>query len=150
MNDQTATVDTTIKPKSRWRWWKIILVIIGLAWLILGVLNSYRPVQLGLKTSGAFSGDDGKAIQSVNNGEKPITITGMTVNDRDDCKVTTPSQEYDRAGRLGSFAKPDPANDVFKSSILKVGDTTSYISSCRVVRVTVETDLGSTTYTFNR
>ncbi len=150
MNDQTASANVTIKPKSRWRWLKIFLAIIALVWLILGLLNSYRPVQLGLRTAGAFTGDDGRAIQIVNNGEKPITITGMTVNDRDDCKVTTPGQEYDRAGRAGSLMKPDAANNTFKSSTLKVGDTATYISSCRVVRTTVETDLGSATYSFNR
>lgn len=150
MNDQTITAEATTKPKSRWRWWKVLLIICGSGWLILGLLNSYRPVQLGLRTTGAFTGDDGRAIQIVNNGEKPITITSMTVNDRDDCKVTTPAQEYDRAGRAGSLMRPDAANDAFKGSTLKVGDTATYISSCRVVRATVETDLGSATYTFNR
>lgn len=150
MSDQSVAAANVAKPKSRWRWWKILLIIIALGWLILGLLNSYRPVQLGLRTAGAFTGDDGRAIQIVNNGEKPITIRGMTVNDRDDCKITTMGQEYDRAGRAGSLMKPDAANEAFKSSTLKVGDTATYISSCRIVRATVETDLGSATYTFNR
>jgi len=150
MSNENVAVAAAEKPKKRWRWLKSFLMVGALTWLVFGLLNSYRPVQLALRTTGAFTSDDGRAIQIINNGEKPVTLNGMTINDRDDCKVTTPSQEYDRVGRASSRGKPDPANDSFKNSTLKVGDTTTYISSCRVVRATVETDLGSVTYTFNR
>src|SRR5882672_11409258 len=137
-----------VKPKKKWRWFKILAgTTLGVV-LLVKIVSSYNPVELELALKGANSRDDGKAVELTNVGAKPIALTKITINDRADCVVSTMGQTFDRIGRIQSGAKPDPSNDQFKGATLGVGDKTTYISSCRIIRATIETDGGTNSYTF--
>jgi hypothetical protein len=90
---------------------------------------------------------EGLNIEIINVDTKPIKITKITVNDRPDCGLRT----YAQTGRFGmplAGKERDPVADQFQESNLKVGDGVLYVGACRIIRATVETDLGSQTYTF--
>lgn len=100
---------------------RIALFVAALLWLVARCSQS-GPV--GLELSTRFNG----TVLYINNiGSGPIKINGITVNDRADCVVGTPS--------------PLPAN-------IKVGEGILATSDCRIVRAVVDTDQGSGTYTF--
>src|ERR1700722_9690626 len=136
------------KPQSKWLWLKIIVGIVAGLFLITSLIGITNSPKLELVRKGAWMGNDGHAVEITNVGTKPITITKVTINDRSDCSVQTLAQVFDSNGRSASGAKPDPKNDQFSSSTFNVGDRVSYISSCRVIRATVDTDQGTGTYSF--
>jgi hypothetical protein len=74
------------------------------------------------------------SIQNV--GSEPITIRHLSVNDRPDCKIERPPIDL-------LVAPPGEART------LKVGDAADWIVYCSIVRLTVETDRGTATYTFD-
>jgi hypothetical protein len=78
---------------------------------------------------------DGRVLELTNTGSKPVIIVGMTINDRTDCKISR-----------FSFVDGSP---LFPST-LKIGDQVSFVSSCQIIRVMVDTDQGTETYSFNR
>jgi hypothetical protein len=140
MSEQTPvppTIPTAAsKPKSKWRWLKIVIGIIAAGFLAIGLLGSYNPVNLELIRRDLFDAQhDGKVLEITNAGSKPVKIISITINDRPDCTIY----------RL-SFVDNSP---LFPST-LKIGDRVTLASSCQIIRATVETDLGSNNYSFNR
>ena len=124
------------KPKRKWRWLKIILGVLAAGFLVVRILGSYNPVDLELIRRDLFdAAHDGKVLEMTNVGSKPVKLVRITVNDRPDCSVS----------RL-SFVDNSP----LFPSLMRVGDELSLVSSCQIVRATVETDQGSNTYSFNR
>ena len=73
---------------------------------------------------GALLANDGRAVEITNVGTKPVTITKIVVNERDDCMKTT------------------------KSETLAIGEKTIYFSLCNIIRASVETDSGTASYSF--
>jgi hypothetical protein len=100
------------------------------------LLGGYNAVDLELVRRDLFdAAHDGKVLEMTNVGSKPVKLIRITVNDRIDCSVS----------RL-SFVDSSPPFP----TVMKIGDQLSLVSSCQIVRVTVETDQGSNTYSFNR
>jgi hypothetical protein len=73
------------------------------------------------------------SIQNI--GSEPIIIRHLSVNDRSDCTT--------ERSHLDLFAPPG------ETPTLKVGDAAAWIVYCPVVKLTVETNLGTSTYTFD-
>jgi hypothetical protein len=140
MTEQTAVppalpIDNA-KPKRKWRWLKITVGTIAAAFLAIGILGSYNSPDLELVRRDLFdAARDGKVLEITNTGKKPLKVVGIKINDRTDCKIS----------RL-SFVDGSP----LVPTVMKVGDQISLISSCQIIRVSVETDQGSNTYSFNR
>jgi hypothetical protein len=122
-------VPTNIKPKRKWRWWQTVLAVIAGIVLVFKIIGSYDPVSLQVQM------DRNGSLVVTNTGTKPIEIQKATVNDRKDCEVY-------RAG-FQTLA-------TFKPMTLNVGDRALVTSFCNIVRVTFETNVGSSTYTFSR
>ncbi len=126
------------KPKSKWRWLKITIGIIAAGFLAIGIYGSYNPVNLELVRRDLFDAQhDGKVLEVTNTGSKPVKLLRITINDRSDCNVC-------RLDAILGNSKP-----LFPST-LNVGDQLSISGSCQIVRATVETDLGTNTYSFGR
>jgi len=124
------------KPRRNWRWLKVAAAIVIGTILALRLLGSYGTIDLELVRRDLFdAARDGRVLELTNTGNKPVLLQGMTINDRADCRIS----------RL-SFVDGSPP---FPST-LKIGDQVSFVSSCQIVRVTVETDQGTRTYSFNR
>jgi hypothetical protein len=122
------------KQKRRWGWFKVTLIIIASAIFILGIIGSYDPTDLELTRKGLLVNGDGLAVEIVNIGSRPTTIKLVQINDRTDCSVASGLMQ----------------GDDFKPPVsLKVGDKLTLISSCRIIRVTIQTDNGSNTYSFS-
>jgi hypothetical protein len=123
-------------PKRNWGWLKITVGIIAAGLLAIGILGSYNSLDLELVRRDLFdAAHDGRVLEVTNTGKKPLRVTGIKINDRSDCSIT----------RL-SFVDGSP----LVPSIMKIGDQISLVSSCQIIRVSVETDQGSNTYSFNR
>jgi hypothetical protein len=107
----------------------VFLILIA---VILAV-NESSGVKLELTRRNMFDIlEDGRAIEIVNAGTKPIKIAKIIINDRADCSAE-PFGGYD-----------------YKTTAMKVGDKFTVVSSCLIIRANVETDQGSETYSFNR
>ena len=127
-----------LKPTSKWRWLKIAVGIIAAAFLAIGVIGSYSSNNLEFVRRDLFdAAHDGKVLEITNAGNKPIKLMNLKVNDRLDCTV------YRLDAILGN-AKP-----LFPST-LSVGDKLSISGSCQIIKVAVETDQGSNSYSFRR
>ena len=140
MTEQTAAPPAlptdNVKPRRRWRWLKITVGIIAAGFLALGILGSYNSPDLELVRRDLFdAARDGRVLEITNTGKKPLKVVGIKINDRSDCVIS----------RL-SFVDGSP----LVPSVMKIGDQISLVSSCQIVRVSVETDQGSNTYSFNR
>jgi hypothetical protein len=119
------------KPKSR-RGLTIFIAICAAAILaanLIKIANSQNDLEL--VKQGAFSDDDGMAVEVTNVGHKPVTIIGMKVNDRDDCKAGPLT--------LGNLNFPVKLN---------VGDKQMFVSTCNIIRINVQTDGGTSSYSF--
>jgi hypothetical protein len=116
----------TAAPKKRWRWWQILLAVIGGAFVLS--LFGGSP---GLKVT-LVGGDQ---LQVLNVGQKAVDIQRVQVNDRDECKVTT----------LLNLANPNA--QIFPVH-LEVGGGIGLVSFCHVVRANFSTSAGSATYEF--
>jgi hypothetical protein len=92
MSEQTSNLpppipaESELKEKRKWSWWKITLAAILAVVFILKVLNSYNPIQIEVRRTGGFSPSEGNALEILNVGSKPIKITSVTFNERDDCR----------------------------------------------------------------
>lgn len=117
-----------IKTKRKWGWLKITLAIVLGAIFILKILGSYRPIQLEVRRTGVINAAAGDTLGVLNVGSKPITITNVTINERDDCRKNQKSE----------------------SVTLKVGEEQFFYGTCLIVRATVETTDGSASYSFSR
>jgi hypothetical protein len=140
MTEQTAAPPAlptdNVKPKRGWRWLKIIVGIIAAGFLALGILGSYNSPDLELVRRDLFdAARDGRVLEITNTGKKPLKVVGIKINDRSDCSISQLSFIEGRS--------PFPLT-------LKIGDELSLMSSCQIVRATVDTDQGSETYSFNR
>ena len=136
MDHQTSSQPPTLpllNKKSKWRWLKIIVGIGAALFLAINLLGIANSPKLELTRQGAVFANDGMAVEVTNVGSGPVRIDAMTINDRTDCK----------AGPL-TFGKGGGNFPVE----LKVGDKQMFIASCRVIRVSVETDQGSNAYSF--
>jgi hypothetical protein len=118
-----------MKPRDRWLWLKIIVGGIGGLVLVTGLVGSYNSPSLQVQM------DRSGTVVVTNTGSKPIAIQAATINNRDDC----------RAG--GGIM---PGRGPFHSQTLKVGEQTYVNSFCNIVRLALETDQGSATYSFSR
>jgi hypothetical protein len=140
MTEQSAAPPSlptdNVKPKRKWRWLKITVGIIAAGFLAIVILGSYNSLDLELARRDLIdAAHDGKIIEMTNVGSKPVKLVHIAINDRPDCSVS----------RL-SFVDNSP----LFPSVMKIGDKISVLSSCQIVRATVETDLGSNTYSFSR
>jgi hypothetical protein len=76
-------------------------------------------------------------VVATNSGSKPITIQNITVNERKEC--TSNKMLRDLSVMFGGGIFPVK---------LGVGDSTRIAAGCTVVRVLIESDQGSETYSF--
>ena len=118
-------------PRKKWRWWHIALAVIA-GVVLLSALSGGGTPKLTVRTSEAGAGF--KQVQVLNAGDKPINITGLRINDRNEC---------------GPRPLPlsDP-NDPFEATSLQIGESVGWFTACRVVRATFKTNAGSATYEF--
>ena len=118
-------------PNDKWRWLKITIGIVAAGFLVIRLLGSSNSLPLELTRKSIIDRvQDGKIVEVVNVGSKPITITNVNINDRNDCAVFSPTEQ-------------------FQAITLKIGDVKLFVSACRIVRVTVQTTDGSATYSFS-
>src|ERR1700742_2371270 len=76
------------KPKSRWKWWKVLIGVVAALFLLLRLLGSYHSPDLELVRRDLFdAAHDGRVLEITNVGTKPIKLIGLTVNDRPDYNV---------------------------------------------------------------
>lgn len=144
----TSQTETLLKAKRKWGLLKLLVCLSAGLFLILNLVGIVNAPKLELSQKGAYGPDDGMALEVINVGTTPIIIRGLLINDRTDCLVSTRQQEFDRMGRIGSGEKPNPANDLFQGATISVGDRITYIGSCRAIRAKIDTDQGSSTFTF--
>jgi len=119
----------------------VLLVLLIVVIFLSSVNTPTEPsaeLELELTRKGALFEEQGNAVEILNVGSKPVKITGMLINDRADCTISGVSIFTEGVDR-----KPLPTE-------LKVGDTLAILSSCRIIRVAIETDIGSKTYSFRR
>jgi hypothetical protein len=115
----------------------LLIVVIFLSSINIPTETS-AELDLELTRKGALFQEQGNAVEILNVGSKPVKITAISINDRADCTISGVSIFTEGVDR-----KPLPAE-------LKVGDTLPIMSSCRIIRVAIETDIGSKTYSFRR
>ena len=122
-NQPPPVPNTQAEPKKGWRWWQIVLPIIGGILLLLKFAGTGSlPLEVQLL-------DQGYTFTVTNIGDAPIVINDMIVNDRRECKK----------------------KDAPKT--LKIGEKYmwgSYGFGCNIVRIKFETDKGTDTFAFNR
>ena len=125
MNDQMSNVPppgptkATVSTRRKWRWWQILLFIILGMIFVVKILASYHPASLDVRLY-----NDG--ITATNTGDAAITINDVLINGRREC--------------YSSLPRPRP---------LQVGEQLIALSFCHIVRVQIDTDKGSQTYTFS-
>jgi hypothetical protein len=131
---------TKVRPRRQaWAWGLGIAVLLGLM-IYVGSLTRGPSLELNL------SADDPSIVIIRNVGEKPLRVTGLTINDRPEC-VT----KHHKGIRTQHGIEFEMQQDKFPSQQIPVGDTISYWSTeCSVVRLTVQTDAGSASYTFKQ
>ena len=116
---------------------KIVLITVGvLGTLVLIVLGLAGTDKLGLKVEATRAALSTVTITNV--GDKPITIKKVTINGREECA----------GGMAAGLASMVLQMTEFPAK-LDIGDVAATASQCAVVRVLVESDRGSETYTFN-
>ena len=118
-----------LKPRTRWLWLRIIVGVVGGLLLLSGLFDAFTSPTLEVQI------DRIGTVIVTNTGDQPISIKSVIVNNRKDCDVG------------GGFM---PGFGAFRPKTLKVGDRTFVNSLCNIVRVTIDTDQGSATYSFNR
>ncbi len=119
-------------PKKRsWRWFKITVGILFGLILLVKILVSFSSLDLELTRKDAWRHDDGKGLEIVNVGRSPITITDIVINERSDCALATGPD-----GKL--------------RFTLGVGDKRLLGSQCQIIRAHIQSDQGTSTYSFNR
>ena len=139
------------KKPARFKKTRIALFTVGILWLSFRALSHLDLSALGSPDL-TVRLDYSNVVMVTNTGSKPVTIKGVTVNDRPDCKAWT--NEVGGTVVKGGAMSPDlrvGAERKFVPKELKVGDHLMVlIDGCNVVRAEVETDQGSGTYTFDK
>ena len=136
----SAEVEGNLKPfKFSYAWLLAILGLIAAPVLIGRLLysgsalnSSSADLRLELELGSASLFGSPLSIRNVGSG--PVTVVGLRINERHDC---TFNQLSGLSGEMKTLPKE-----------LKVGDSVFGYSSCGVVRVVVETDRGSSAYSF--
>jgi hypothetical protein len=138
MNEPTPVLPPlpSVATKSKGKWWKFVIAAFVAAFLFLRLVASVNTVDLEVRRVDFMLNNNGTVLDITNVGKKAINITGVTANDRDDCKL---KKLVFVQGQDDSYPIP-----------LKVGETQRFSGSCPVVRAIVETDQGSKTYSFTR
>jgi hypothetical protein len=99
--------------------------------LAIGILGSYNSPDLELVRRDLFdAARDGKVLEITNTGKSPLKVVSIKINDRTDCVIA----------RLW-FDDGSP----LVPTVMKIRDRISLVSSCQIIRVSVETDQGSNT-----
>ncbi|MBJ7402204.1 MAG: hypothetical protein JHD07_02435 [Bradyrhizobium sp.] len=111
------------KPKTR-RGLKVLIGFCAAAFLIANLLKLGSGPKLEVERTGFFH--QGNIIKVLNVGDKEVTVTAVTVNDRPDCR---PNEQ--------------------ESVTLKVGESMIFPSACRIVRADIQTDQGRASFTFS-
>jgi hypothetical protein len=145
-------------PSRRWRWWCTFSTVLSVIVILACFLPSFNisipsanvlipgAEQLDLKIHG-----DSLYLYVTNVGEGPVTITAITVNNRDDCPVRPEIFEPPGPGTSNIFDRFDRQfEQPFTAQTIKVGDTASFVHRCRMVRVVITTDQGSETFTLSQ
>lgn len=114
----------TERPKAR-RGLKIFIGFCAAAFLMANLLKLGSGPKLEVERTGFFH--RGNIIKVLNVGDKEVTVTAVTVNDRPDCR----------------------SNEKQESVTLKVGESMIFPSACRIVRADIQTDQGSVSFTFS-
>lgn len=131
---QTTPNTASDNSKGKWRAFKIFGAIAFVIILALKLAGGSNSLDLELTRRNLFDiNHDGRAMDLVNTGTGPVSITKIIINDRSDCEVSELN-----------FVNP-------RKSMpweLKVGDKITLRSSCRIIRATIETDHASSTYSF--
>jgi hypothetical protein len=133
MTDQ-GSADHTKLPglqKKRWRWWHVALAVVASV-ILLSALNGGSPV---LKVTLGNGGSGMQEIRISNADRKPVTITGLVVNDRKECAPRS----------LQTLTDPDAP---FQGEKLEIGEFTTFYTRCRTVRAAIATSAGAGTYEF--
>lgn len=129
MTDTTSRNDPTapLVQTKKWRWWHFLLAALG----AIILLSMFRGGSLDLRVS--VNPREPTWVQIVNSGTKPIEITSVKINDRDDCRVRTMTTNIAPA---------------FVPFTLDIGDGDTIVGNCRVLRITVVAKSGTATYEF--
>jgi hypothetical protein len=114
-----------VTPARKWRWLKIIVGTVAAGFLAISLLGIINSPKLEVERTGFFH--QGNIIKVLNVGAKPIVISAVSFNDRADCG----------------------ADEKKVQKTLNVGDSTTFVSRCQIVRASIETDQGTATYSFS-
>ncbi len=109
----------------------VIFGVVGIV-VLMALIGGGRTPALEIRRWGAIRADDGFAFDVTNVDHSTITISSAKINDRPDC-IASP---ISFAGE-GKFPLQ-----------LKVGDKVTFVTTCRVIRVEIETDIGNAEFSF--
>jgi hypothetical protein len=110
--------------KRLWYLGSVVAVVLG---LLIAVGGGDADLNLDMKRANLIDAlNDGKALYVTNTGTQPLTITKLTINGRQDCRVAGPTFPIE----------------------LKVGERSLMSSNCRIIRVEVNSNRGSESYEF--
>jgi hypothetical protein len=139
----SSNIHSLLKPSPRrWRWWytlsTLLSVIVILAIFSPAINIPIRRLDLEVTRTGLLTADEGNAIEILNVGSEQVKITGISINDRSDCTIHG----------LSLFSEGVEKKPLARE--LKVGDSFTIWSRCQIIRVTIEAETGSETYSFVR
>jgi hypothetical protein len=145
MNEQSSTnaassTDRASPKKRKGLWWKIPAGIFT-ALAILAVIGGDDTLDLRVERGGGSFGAGMVGIQ--NTGSQPIIITKIAINNRDDCAPTMADTQTDSRGRITYNRK------AVNRHTLRVGEAILVSSTCSIVRITIVSDQGTATFTFD-
>lgn len=124
-----------------------VMVVGALAVVYLQRANRFPEIEVTSTVSGLI-------LHVRNIGSRPIKITNLLLNDREDCSLA----DYHYDGRLTTAQKRqmfvfgfDRRGEPNSERTIQTGETAEFRLSCQgsIVRVGIWTDQGSATYTFN-
>lgn len=107
---------------------KLLLIALGVGAVVvvfIALVGADDTDQLNVNTS------MGNLISIQNIGKEAVTITNVRINERDDCQIAA----------LTGAGRATPLQ-------LRVGDAFLWASNCSIVRATITTANGSSSYTF--
>lgn len=127
MTDQNSSTPPPIpteKPKA-WRGLKILIAVCAGVFLLANLLRIGSGPKLEVERTGFLH--QGNIVKVLNVGDKEVTVTAVSFNDRPDCR----------------------SNQKQESVTLKVGESMIFPSACRIVRADIQTDQGGASFTFS-
>jgi hypothetical protein len=127
------------RSKSKKKMILYIVIAAVAALVVIGLIGGSGDSGLQVQRTDSFFRNDDKAMIVTNIGDKSVTVTGIKVNDRDDCSLV----------QVGSdMFNPNPP--ALFPATFKIGDKLTLASTCAIVRTTIATTKGSYSYSFNR